>query len=82
MKPEDVSSREDLVAFLRECSREKFSVDQERPVTAEELLEAMAAWLEGAPSAPFLKDFVSSELGESPTWKGLAVLIHVGRIYE
>lgn len=82
LDPLAVRSREELITFLLVAAKKDFSPDIERPVTAEGLLEAAAAWLEDAARSPQFRDLVAAELGERPTWRGVAVLFAAARVYE
>jgi hypothetical protein len=46
-------------------------------------LESIAAWLDATPTLPEARAELERELGEErPTWRGVAILFEIGRIYE
>jgi hypothetical protein len=82
--PEQVASLTDLTVYLRGLSRHFESQREDwQNWTVGDYLEAIAAWLEATPMLPEARSERETELGgERPTWRGVAILFEVGRIYE
>jgi len=87
MEPPDsdeVASLADLIDYLESLSRHfEAERDDWQNWMAGHYLEAIAAWLRATPTLPEAQAEFQNELGgERPTWRGVATLFEVGRIYE
>ena len=83
-EPDEVTSLAGLTAYLKDLSRHfDAERDEWQNWTVGDYLEAIAAWLEATPVLPEAGTKRNEELGgERPTWRGVALLFEVGRLYE
>jgi hypothetical protein len=82
--PDEVAARSDLAAFLRRLSLHfEEEPDEWQNWKVGDYLESLAAWLDATPTLPEARAELERELGEErPTWRGVAILFEIGRVYE
>ena len=81
--PDRVESLQDLIGFLDALSRH-FAAEHEgddwQNWNVGDYLRAIAEWLRG--EKPLMGDEPREIEAERPSWRGVAMLFEVGRIYE
>lgn len=82
--PESVGSLEDFIGFARALSRHfelRHDSDEWQQWNIGHYLEALASWLEDSPG-PFMLEEWREIDRESPTWRGVAIMLDAARVYE
>jgi len=82
--PDEVATGADLAVYLRRLSRHfEAEPDEWQNWKVSDYLDSIAAWLDATPTLPEARAERDRELGdEHPTWRGVAILFEIGRIYE
>jgi hypothetical protein len=83
--PDVVASRQDFVAFARALAQH-FELHHEsrdwQHWNIGHYLDALAAWLEDGPPHLMHREWLDEIDRDSPTWRGVAIMLDAARVYE